>query len=129
MDLIILKRASEMISEAKVSGLWTRCITWLNENNVDYYGWSDATMIAYCLEHGVQESVADYKTKLFNFLDAPWQEDVEISIVEMVSEYRDMMANASEHQCRSYLGNFMKANASTFLNVTDAFQTAYDELS
>ena len=29
------------------------------------------------------------KTDLFNFLDAPWQEDREIKLIALINEYRD----------------------------------------
>lgn len=76
-----------------------------------------------------EEGGAGYKGLLFDFLDRPWQEDQEIDIVNMISEYRDKLSNASEHACRDYMKRYRNANSDYFINCTDAFVAAYEELS
>lgn len=70
----------------------------------------------------------DYKLNVFNFLDHPWQEDNEIAIIDMISEYKNNFKTSIDFNIKSYLKNFYKANSSAFMRTTDAFQNAYEKL-
>jgi len=45
----------------------------------------------------------EYKEKVINFLDYPWQEDSEIEFVNLVNQYRNKILNASIDEIKRYL--------------------------
>lgn len=80
----------------------------------------------------IKESTTDdFKTKLFAFLDYPWQEDVEISVIKLVNEYRNMFVKASTEQIQNYLRNLLSTNdfeGTVFNQSTESFATEYRDL-
>jgi len=70
-----------------------------------------------------------YRKKLFNFLDAPWQEDNEIYFIALLDEYRHLFAHSSKSHTQNYLSRVYNANGPKLLQlVSDNFLTQLDDL-
>lgn len=52
----------------------------------------------------------DFKKVVLSFLEYPWQEDIEIEIVEMISEYEQEIKTSSSAFVKSYLKRFIEEN-------------------
>ena len=71
-----------------------------------------------------------YNEKVLTFLDYPWQEDIEIEIVELLNEYRDDIENGLDYVVKDYIERVVKENklleGSILNSVSEKFA---DELS
>lgn len=65
-----------------------------------------------------------------NFLDYPWQEDAEIDIVNMLSEYREQFKNSPD-KTRKYFNDWNKSNSDSinYQLLSDAFMYMYEKLT
>lgn len=86
-------------------------------------------------EKAVKESTTDpWLKKFLEFLDYPWQEDMEIEIVNMLSEYKaDFKVNPAS-AAKRYLVDWTKNNRSLLdkvlgIKTSEKFATEFDELA
>lgn len=74
----------------------------------------------------------EHKTKLFAFIDYPWQEDVEIEVIGLLDQYRQKFVEGTAENIQSYLRRLMTANdfeSSVFVRSTESFATEYRALA
>ena len=75
-------------------------------------------------------ALSEYKKRVFEFLDAPWQEDSEIQLISLFSEYREDMRVNTDSSIRNYLKSMIEAN-NLFGNqmLSDGFTINLSELT
>lgn len=70
-----------------------------------------------------------FNATVIEFMDHPWQEDVEIEFVALVDEYRERILGSSSKMTRNYLRSLSENNSVwSDQRFTDTFLTNLDEL-
>lgn len=79
-----------------------------------------------------EKSNSPYIQKVLKFLDHPWQEDIEIEIIDLISEYRKNFLTSKDSTIKSYLKRLIEKNnmlnGSYATMLSDRFIDALEEL-
>lgn len=80
-------------------------------------------------EFQLNENISDddYKNKVIDFLDYPWQEDLEISFVKLIDEYRNNILKSSKNTIQNYIKR-LSEQLTNIQMLSDKFMYDLDEL-
>lgn len=70
----------------------------------------------------------DFKTKLFDFLDYPTNNDNDIKLISLINNYRAEFLNISDQRIKQYLKTFYEKNRKFINNCSEWFQNSISVL-